>query len=166
MWRAMGVALLTALTVSPVSADLTNAAARKTAPDFKVQDANGNAVSLSALKGKVVLLDFWATWCAPCKLEIPWFMEFQTDYGSKGLAAVGVALDDGGWERVKPYLKEHPINYPIVAGDAPLAKRYGVIGLPVTLLIDRKGKIAARHDGLVDRAAVEIEIQKLLQERR
>lgn len=105
MWRAMGVALLTALTVSPVSADLTNAAARKTAPDFKVQDANGNAVSLSALKGKVVLLDFWATWCAPCKLEIPWFMEFQTDYGSKGLAAVGVALDDGGWERLSPTSK-------------------------------------------------------------
>lgn len=166
MRRAIGIAVLAALTVSPLSADLTTGAARQTAPDFKVQDSGGNTVRLSALRGQVVLLDFWATWCSPCKLEIPWFMEFQTTHGSKGFAAVGVAMDDEGWENVKPYLEEHPINYPIVVGDLPLAKRYGVMALPVTLLIDRKGKIAARHNGLVDRAAVEIEIQKLLQEKR
>ena len=166
MKRLMGVALLTTLIVSPLSADLTNAAARKAAPDFNLQDSDGTVIRLSALRGNVVLLDFWATWCAPCKLEIPWFMEFQSAYATKGLASVGVAMDDEGWEKVKPYLNEHPINYPIVVGDATLAKRYSVIGLPVTFLIDRSGRIAARHDGLVDRAVVENEIQKLLQEKR
>ena len=162
----LGIALLTAaILVSPLSADLTNAAARKNAPDFRLQDSNGTTIRMSALKGKVVLLDFWATWCAPCKLEIPWFMEFQETYATKGLAAVGVAMDDEGWKTVKPYLKDHPINYPILVGDAPFAKRYTVTALPVTLLIDRKGKIAARHDGLVDKAVVENEIQKLLQEK-
>jgi cytochrome c biogenesis protein CcmG/thiol:disulfide interchange protein DsbE len=121
---------------------------------------------LSSLRGKVILLDFWATWCAPCKQEIPWFMEFQDVYGTKGLAAVGVAMDEEGWEKVRPYIKEHPINYLIVVGDVAFAKRYGVTALPVTFLIDRKGRIAARHNGLVDRATVESEIQKLLQEKR
>jgi cytochrome c biogenesis protein CcmG/thiol:disulfide interchange protein DsbE len=140
---------------APLSADLTPPAARKAAPNFTLRDTNGAPVQLSKLKGKVVLLDFWATWCAPCKLEIPWFMEFQQTYATKGLASVGAAMDDEGWEKVKPYLNEHPINYPIVVGDAAFAKRYGVTALPVTLLIDRKGKIAARHNGLVDRAALE-----------
>lgn len=161
----VGTALVMVSLVSALSADLTKTATRKAAPDFTLQDSDGARIQLSALKGKVVLLDFWATWCSPCKLEIPWFMEFQQTYATKGLAAVGVAMDDEGWEKVKPYLNEHPIDYPIVVGDGAFAKRYSVTALPVTLLIDRKGKIAARHNGLVDRAAVESEIQKLLQEK-
>src|SRR4030095_14015232 len=100
--------------------------ARKTAPDLSVTDTNGKRVSLSSLKGKVVLLDFWATWCTGCKEEMPWFMDFQKKYGQRGLASVGVALDEEGWLKVRPYLAEHPINYPIVIADAPFANKYGV----------------------------------------
>jgi cytochrome c biogenesis protein CcmG/thiol:disulfide interchange protein DsbE len=165
MKAMVGTALVVVSLVSPLSADLTKTASRKAAPNFTLQGSHGAPIRLSALKGKVVLLDFWATWCAPCKLEIPWFMEFQELYAEKGLTAVGVAMDDEGWEKVKPYLNEHPINYPIVIGGADMAKRYKVTTLPVTLLIDRNGKIAATHIGLVEKASFEKDLRTLLQER-
>ena len=96
--------------------------------------------------GQVVLLDFWATWCTGCKLEIPWFMEFATKYRSKGLTAIGVAVDDEGWQTIKPYLAQHPISYPIVLGDMDvLQKTFGLpASLPVTLLIDKRAGLR-RH---------------------
>jgi cytochrome c biogenesis protein CcmG/thiol:disulfide interchange protein DsbE len=97
------------------------------------------AGSALALKGKVVLLDFWATWCAGCKVEIPWFIEFDKAYRSKGLAAVGVSMDDEGWKTIEPYLKKHPISYTIVAGNFDTAAPYSITALPVTVLIDRAG---------------------------
>lgn len=146
-------------------AAITAANLRKIAPDFTLKDSDGSSVKLSEYKGKVVLLDFWATWCGGCKVEIPWFMEFAEKHKRTGLAVVGVAMDEDGWKLVKPYLKEKKVNYPVVIGNEALAKQYGVDSLPMTLLIDRDGKIAASHLGLVDKQKFEDEIRMLLQER-
>jgi len=122
---------------------------RKAAPDFALKDADGKTVHLSDYKGKVVLLDFWATWCAPCKIEIPWFMEFEQQYKDKGFAVLGVSMDEDGWTVVKPYLQQLKINYRIVLGNDKVGDAYGgVDSLPTTLLIDRQGRIAATHVGL------------------
>ena len=134
------------------------------APSFTLTDSTGAVVSLAKLKGRVVQLDFWATWCTSCKVEIPWFMEFQTKYGPKGLSTIGVAMDVEEWKIVRPYVAKHPFNYPIVIGNDELARKYDVPGLPVTVLIDRAGRIAESHVGLVDKAAWEKRIQALLQE--
>lgn len=91
-------------------------------------------------------------------------MEFQKKYKSRGLAAIGVAMDEEGWKKVNPHLEQHPFNYPIVVGDADFAKLYGISSMPATLLIDRDGKVAATHVGLVEKAAFESELRKLLQE--
>jgi peroxiredoxin len=162
-----GIALVAVSWVSSTraSAAITTAALRKSAPDFTLNDATGAAVKLSAYRGKVLLLDFWATWCTGCKVEIPWFMEFQTTYRDQGFSAIGVALDDEGWKTVKPYVDAHPFNYSVIVGDLDFAKAYGVRSLPVTLLIDRDGRIADTHDGIVDKSVWEEEIRTLLQER-
>ena len=135
------------------------------APDFTLNDSAGSPVKLSAHKGRVVLLDFWATWCTGCKVEIPWYVEFQDKYRKDGLAAIGVSMDDDGWKSVKPFLEEHKLNYPVVIGNQDLASRYGGLpSLPMTLLIDRDGKIAESHAGMVDKGAFEKKIKTLLQE--
>jgi peroxiredoxin len=122
---------------------------RKSAPDFALKDADGKTVHLSEYKGKVVLLDFWATWCAPCKVEIPWFMEFEQQFKDKGFAVLGVSMDEDGWTVVKPYLQQLKMNYRIVLGNDQVGDQYGgVDSLPTTFLIDRQGKIAATHVGL------------------
>jgi cytochrome c biogenesis protein CcmG/thiol:disulfide interchange protein DsbE len=158
--------IVSTIALRGTSAAVTAARSRKTAPDFTLADASGRSIRLSALKGKVVLLDFWATWCTGCKVEIPWYMEFQQKYASRGLAPMGVAMDDEGWPVVKPYLAQHPITYPIVLGDLHLLQRVFSLdpALPVTLLIDRKGRIASTHAGLVDKDAFEHELQQLLRE--
>lgn len=144
---------------------LTPTADRVAAPDFTLNDASGKPITLSAYKGHVVLLDFWATWCTGCKIEIPWYMEFQKKYKRRGLASIGVAMDDEGWEKVRPYLQQKPITYPIVVGDADFAKTYNITSLPVTLLIDRRGRIADAHVGMVVKNDWEREIRTLLRER-
>ena len=148
-----------------VPADITPTAYRKPFPEVALTDSKGAPVNLSAYKGRVVLLDFWATWCEGCKEEIPWFMEFQNKYSKSGLAVVGASLDDDGWKSVKPYLSQHKINYRIVVGTFESAKQFGVDkGMPVTLLVDRNGRIADVHLGMVDKDAFEREIQILLKE--
>jgi peroxiredoxin len=122
---------------------------RKAAPDFTLKDANGASVKLSDYKGKVVLLDFWATWCGPCKIEIPWFIEFEQTYKDKGFAVVGVSMDEDGWSVVKPYLQERKVNYRVLLGTEMLSQLYGGLdALPSTFLIDRTGRIASVHIGL------------------
>ena len=148
-----------------IPADLTPAPVRKAAPDFSLEDSTGSLIKLSSYKGRVVLLDFWATWCTGCKQEIPWYMEFQDKYKKSGLSAIGVSLDDDGWKSVKPFLQEHKINYPIVIGNwDTMGKSFAFDSMPATLLIDREGKIADLHVGMVDKAAFEREIQILLNE--
>jgi len=135
------------------------------APDFTLPDSTGSPIKLSAYKGKVVLLDFWATWCEGCKVEIPWYVEFQNKYGKEGLTAIGVSMDDDGWKSVKPFLEEHKLNYPVVIANQDLANRYGGLpSLPMTLLIDRNGKISESHAGMVDKDAFENKIKALLHE--
>lgn len=132
------------------------------APDFSLTDANGATVRLSAYRGKVVLLDFWVTWCGGCKVEIPWFVEFEDTYKDDGLAVIGVSYDEEGWEVVRPFLDEQKVNYPVVLGDERLSTQYDVTALPKTLLIDREGKIAVTHVGLVEKGKFEKQIQALL----
>jgi peroxiredoxin len=141
---------------------LLTAADREPAPDFTLPGANGSSIQLSHYRGKVVILDFWATWCHGCKTEIPWYMEFSRKYKKSGLVVIGVAMDDDGWKLVKPFLKQAKMKYPVVIGGDDLAKRYAVTNMPVTLLIDRHGNIASSHTGVVDKDVFENELRKLL----
>ena len=137
---------------------------RHAAPDFLLKDADGKTVHLSDYKGKVVLLDFFATWCGPCKIEIPWFMEFERKNKDRGFNVLGVSMDDEGWEVVKPFLQNLSVNYRVVIGNDATAQSYGgVDALPTTFLIDREGRIAAVHVGLSGRKDFEDGIEKLLQ---
>jgi peroxiredoxin len=131
------------------SAGARASAKGKSAPEFALKDANGQTVHLADYKGKVVLLDFWATWCGPCKIEIPWFMEFEQQFKDRGFAVVGVSMDEDGWTAVKPYLVRMKVNYRILLGNDQVGTQYGgVDSLPTTFLIDRQGKIASVHIGV------------------
>jgi peroxiredoxin len=137
---------------------------RKEAPEFTLKDADGKVVHLSDYRGKVVLLDFWATWCGPCKIEIPWFMDMQRKNKDRGFEVLGVSMDDEGWEVVKPFLADLQVNYRVVIGNDTTAQLYGgVDALPTTFLIDRGGKIAAVHVGLASKKDFEDGIEQLLQ---
>src|SRR6202046_2471883 len=137
---------------------------RKIAPGFTLDDSKGASVKLSDYKGRVVLLDFWATWCYGCGLEIPWFIEYQKKYKGSGLAVVGVSMDDDGWSVVKPFIEAKEINYAVVLGNKDMAKLYKVESMPVTFLLDREGKIAESYFGRADRAGCEAKIQSLLKD--
>ncbi|MGA2741578.1 MAG: TlpA disulfide reductase family protein [Bryobacteraceae bacterium] len=148
-----------------VRAALQPARDRKPAPAFALKDSSGKTVTLNDFRGKVVLLDFWATWCHGCKLEIPWFSEFEQKHHAKGLAVVGVSMDEGGWSVVKPFLAETHVPYRMLLGDDATAKRYGIGSLPDTFLIDRDGRLAAAYkEGLVDKGDVDANIQAILSE--
>ena len=137
---------------------------RHPAPEFALKDANGKTVRLEDYRGKVVLLDFFATWCGPCKIEIPWFMEMERRNKDRGFAVLGVSMDDEGWDIVKPFLAELGVNYRVVIGNDQTAQLYGgVDALPTTFLIDRNGKIASVHVGLASRKDFEDGIEQLLQ---
>ena len=147
----------------PAAAAVTPAAQRKIAPDFTLRDAGGKETKLSDYRGKTVLLNFWATWCGPCKVEIPWFIDFEKQYHDRGFAVLGVSMDEDGWKVVTPYVQKAGMDYRVLLGDEPLAKLYGGLdALPTTLIVDRTGKIAATHTGLVSKSTYEEEIQQLL----
>jgi peroxiredoxin len=132
------------------------------APDFTLTDINGKPLHFDDLRGKVVLLDFWATWCGPCRVEIPWFVDLYARYHQQGLEVVGVSMDTGQLEAVRSFAAEFKMNYPIVIGNEGLADKFGVFGLPTTLIVGRDGKIVDRHVGLVSRDAFEKDIKGLL----
>jgi len=137
----------------------------KAAPDFARADSNGALVRLTDYKSKVVLLDLWATYCGGCKTEIPWFIEFNNRYQAGGLVVIGVAMDNS-WKPVKSFIAEERVNYTVVLGSYALLNMFGATGLPATFLIDRNGRIAKSHVGVVDKDSFEAEIRELLSESR
>jgi peroxiredoxin len=148
---------------SPSDATVKSDKDRKPAPAFSLTDARGTPVTLAEYRGKVVLLNFWATWCGPCEVEIPWFIEFEQKYKDRDFAVLGVSFDDDGWKSVRPYIAAHKINYRIMIGTEKMSQLYGgVDSLPTTFIVDRQGRIAAQHVGLVDKSDYQNEILKLL----
>jgi thiol-disulfide isomerase/thioredoxin len=132
--------------------------------NFTMKDLEDKDVTLASYKGKVIVLDFWATWCGPCKLEIPGFVDLQTRYGAKGLQFVGISVDDK-LPLLKPYAAEYKMNYPVLQGlgHEEVQNAYGPIwGIPVTVVIDRDGKICRKHEGMTGKDVFEGEIKSLL----
>lgn len=169
---ALALAVLTLPVALPLFDDHLEAVAANACPanakranlNFTLKDINNNNVNLATLKGKVVLLDFWATWCAPCKIEIPWFIEFQDKYGKSGLQVVGVSTDDT-LDKLKPFAAQMKMNYTVLQGldRDDVQEAFGpIFGLPVTFLISRDGKICFKHVGLGPKPEFEKAIKALL----
>ncbi|MGB8772332.1 MAG: TlpA disulfide reductase family protein [Candidatus Korobacteraceae bacterium] len=139
-----------------------SSAAHSVAPDFSLQDLDGQPLKLANYRGKVVLLDFWATWCAPCRDEIPHFVEIQDKYREQGLQVIGISMDDGP-KPVREFYQQFKMNYPVALGNEKLAQAYGgVLGLPVTFLIGRDGRVVSKYIGEVQVPTLEQAIQSLL----
>ncbi len=132
------------------------------APAMTLKDIDGREVSLSDYEGQVVLLNFWATWCGPCKIEMPWFVEFQRKYKDQGFTVLAVSLDEE-LDGVKPFAEEYKLNFPVLLGSDEVADKFGgIVALPTTMIIDKQGRIVNRHTGLVGRDDYEDEIKELL----
>lgn len=146
-----------------VAATAVSFQSKEKAPNFSLKTSNGKTITLSKLKGKVVVLNFWATWCGPCRAEIPGFLEVYEKYKSKGLEIVGISLDENGWQDVTPFIKKYNISYPIVLGDQKVAKSYGdIYGIPTSFVVDKKGFIVDKHIGLLSKELFENKIKDLL----
>jgi cytochrome c biogenesis protein CcmG/thiol:disulfide interchange protein DsbE len=164
-WAASIVA---AASAGPRQAPSSGAALRaslvgRPAPALSLRDLEGRPLDLTRYRGKVVLLDFWATWCVPCREEIPQFVKLQKKYGARGLAVIGISMDD---ERapVAAFYRQHAMNYPVAMGTAAVAERYGgILGLPVAFVIDRSGRVDKRYDGQVELSQLERELVSLLE---
>src|SRR6266851_5091360 len=160
--------------ISSARAAKTNQENKQAAyPDFTLKDLDDHDVSLSHFKGKVVLVNFWATWCGPCRIEIPWLMELQDKYAARGFTVLGVAMDEEGKSAVAPFVRKErfkvdgtaqSVNYPIVLGnDATSDKFGGLIGFPTSVLISKDGRVVKRVDGLVSYDEIDKAIQSQLE---
>jgi cytochrome c biogenesis protein CcmG/thiol:disulfide interchange protein DsbE len=169
---ALALALLTLPVDLPWTLDDAHAATAGACPanakpanlNFTLKDVNGKDVRLSDYKGKVILLDFWATWCIPCKSEIPWFIEFQNKYGAAGFQAIGISVDDT-LDKLKPYVKSMKMNYIVLQGlnHDDVQNAYGPLwGIPVTAIISRDAKICVKHAGISSKESFETAIKSLL----
>ena len=133
------------------------------APSWELQNLDGRTVHFSDFKGKVVVLDFWATWCPPCRAEIPGFIELQKKYQAQGLAVIGVSVDQAGAETVRAFAEKLGINYPVVLTDTKTVDAYGGVDrLPTTFVVDRSGRIVKQHLGFTEKSEIEAEIKSLL----
>jgi peroxiredoxin len=156
-----------------VRAEIRTVKARKLAPEFRLLDARKKQMALSGFRGKVVLLNFWATECGGCRIEIPYFAEFDEKYRSKGFQVVGLSMDvsyeglkgpEAAWAKINPFVETHHLAFPILLADDAVEKAYRVEALPATYLLDRNGRVAAVYIGLVDKADVETNVKTLLAE--
>ena len=139
------------------------------APAFTLKDQQGNEIKLADFSGKVIILDFWATWCSPCRKEIPHFIELQNEYGSEGLQVIGISVDQKGWGVVKPFMKEQGINYPILMTDQTVYKAYQELlppaqrgGVPFTFIIDRQGIVRDQFVGYRNKSFFKRAVKPLL----
>jgi thiol-disulfide isomerase/thioredoxin len=178
MKRAWIVVLVVAITLASVliakfkSAHGTSAAAalgdkreanKQIAPDFELQSLDGKTVHLSDFRGKAVLLNFWATWCQPCKIEMPWFEQLQKRYAPEGLQVIGVAMDDAGKEDIANFAKNLGVDYPILLGKESVGDAYGGVQfLPATFYVARDGRVVDKVFGLKGRGEIEGNIKKAL----
>ena len=162
------------LNAADIRATLVPPASRNPAPDFALLNSAGRSVPLASFKGRPLLLDLWATKCGGCVKEIPSFIDIHHAYAPQGLAVVGISMDilyedlaspAEAWSLVNQFVASHKVDYPILMGDDGITKRYSVEALPVTYLIDKRGRIAATYVGVVDRPNLEGNIKSLLAER-
>lgn len=141
----------------------TATAQQKKAAPFALKSADGKIYDLSNYSGKVVIVNFWATWCGPCRKEIPDFIELYKRYKDKGLEIIGVSLDQDGWTKVSPFVKQSNINYPVVLGNQKLVDNYGFFNaIPTTFIIDKNGIIVYEHTGTLSRTQLESKLKPLL----
>ena len=173
MIRRLALAFLVLVTPVLHADAMKPPAERKSAPDFNLLDASGKSRKLADYRGKVLLLDFWATDCGGCRVEIPWFIDIAQEYRKRDLVVVGVSMDilyedlksaDEAWTRVRPFMQKMKINYPILMGDDRVGTAYSIQALPQTWLIDRKGRVAATTIGLVNAESLKANLNALLAE--
>jgi peroxiredoxin len=154
--------LLVCFCLAGSTASATESLLQKQAPEIVLKDLNGKRVDLHAYRGKVVLLNFWATWCAPCQIEMPRFVAWQTEYRPRGLRIIGISMDDDP-ELARELYKRLRLNYPVMMGNEKVGEFYGgVLGLPVTFLIDSHGEVRAQFQGETDMNAMEEQLKALL----
>ena len=162
VWSTAIASALLLLILSP-SPTASAGSMPKHAPEWTLQDLDGKVVKSSDYKGKVLIVNFWATWCGPCKAEIPDLIEFQKQYAAQGVVLLGVSIDEAPAKTVKAFVNKAHINYPVVMSSPQMDKAFGGIeAVPTTIVINRQGAVVASHVGMVKKAVLEKDIQQLL----
>jgi thiol-disulfide isomerase/thioredoxin len=157
--RAAGIVALMAL----LTTTFVLAQGKESAPNFSLKNSSGQAVELAKLHGKVVVVNFWATWCGPCRAEIPGMLDVYQKYRGKGLEIVGISVDRDGWSVINPFVKKLNITYPVVLGNGAVTDAYGGIdAIPTTFFVDRNGQVLLRHVGYMSKDEFEKAVKSSL----